>query len=67
MAYGKGYQIQVSDNGTNWRTVYATSTGQPGTNSVSFAPTTARYVRMQGEQRGTWFGYSLYEFEVYAR
>jgi acyl-homoserine lactone acylase PvdQ len=67
VAYGKGYQIQVSDNGTNWRTVYATSTGQPGANSVSFAPNTARYVRMQGEQRGTWFGYSLYEFEVYAR
>ncbi|MEO9222770.1 MAG: penicillin acylase family protein [Mycobacteriaceae bacterium] len=67
VAYGKGYQIQVSDNGTNYRSVYATNTGQPGVNSVSFAPTTARYVRMQGEQRGTWFGYSLYEFEVYSR
>ena len=67
VAYGKAYQIQVSDNGTNYRSVYATNTGQPGVNSVSFVPTTARYVRMQGEQRGTWFGYSLYEFEVYSR
>ncbi len=67
VAYGKSYQIQVSDNGSNWRTVYSTNTGQPGVNSASFTPTTARYVRMQGEQRGTWFGYSLYEFEVYSR
>ena len=67
VAYGKAYQIQVSDNGSNWRTVYSTTTGQPGNASASFPPTTARYVRMQGEQRGTWFGYSLYEFEVYNR
>lgn len=66
-AYGKAYQIRVSDDGTSWRTVWATTAGQPGTASAAFPPTSARYVRMQGVQRGSWFGYSLYEFEVYAR
>jgi hypothetical protein len=32
----------------------------------TFAMTTARYVRMTGQKRGTGYGYSLYEFEVYA-
>ncbi len=33
---------------------------------LSFASTTARYVRMYGTQRATQYGYSLWEFEVYS-
>ena len=31
-----------------------------------FAVTNARYVRMQGVTRGTGWGYSLYEFQIFA-
>jgi acyl-homoserine lactone acylase PvdQ len=65
-AYGKAYNIEVSDDGKNWRTVYSTTAGQGGTDVVRFPSTSARYVRMQGVQRGTGWGYSLYQFQVYA-
>ncbi|WP_194927904.1 discoidin domain-containing protein, partial [Catenulispora pinisilvae] len=65
-AYGKAYNIEVSDDGTNWRTVYTTTTGQGGQEVDSFPVTSARYVRMQGVQRATGWGYSLYQFQVYA-
>ncbi|HET9656292.1 MAG TPA: penicillin acylase family protein [Kineosporiaceae bacterium] len=65
-AYGKQYRIQVSSDGTTWRTVATVTDGAGGVDDIPFAATTARYVRMQGVQRGTQYGYSLYEFEVYA-
>jgi len=34
---------------------------------VSFAPTDGRYVRVTGTERGTPWGYSLWEFGVYGR
>jgi polygalacturonase len=64
-AYGKSYQIQVSNDGTNWSNVFATTTGDGGTDDISFTPTLARYVKMNGTLRGSVYGYSLWEFEVY--
>ncbi|MEY9855707.1 hypothetical protein ABH935_001311 [Catenulispora sp. GAS73] len=64
-AYGKAYQIQVSNDGTNWTTVYSTTTGAGGVQTFDVSGT-GRYVRMYGTQRGTTYGYSLYEFGVYA-
>lgn len=65
VAYGKTYKIQVSDNASTWTDVYSTTTGDGGIDDISFAPTSARYVRMYGTQRGTQYAYSMYEFEVY--
>ncbi|CAN7188289.1 discoidin domain-containing protein [Paenibacillus sp. LjRoot56] len=65
VAYGKSYQIQVSANAVNWTNVYSTTSGNGGTDDISFAPTSARYVRMNATERGTTYGYSLWEFEVY--
>ncbi|QKW08077.1 family 20 glycosylhydrolase [Streptomyces sp. NA04227] len=66
-AYAKDYDLQVSDNGTDWRTV-AEQRGltQAGTQTLDFDDVTARYVRMKGLTRGTSYGYSLYSFEVLA-
>ena len=66
-AYGKGYTIQVSSNASTWTTVATVTDGAGGTDNLDFTPTTARYVRMAGTTRGTKHGYSLYEFEVYAK
>jgi acyl-homoserine lactone acylase PvdQ len=66
-AYGKSYTIQVSSDASTWTTVASVTDGTGGTDNVDFTPTTARYVRMAGVTRGTQHGYSLYEFEVYAK
>ncbi|TKC86305.1 glycoside hydrolase family 2 [Trinickia terrae] len=64
-AYGKAYQIQVSSDNQNWTTVYTQNAGTGGAETITFPSTSARYVRMYGTQRGTQYGYSLYEFEVF--
>jgi acyl-homoserine lactone acylase PvdQ len=64
-AYGKGYTIQVSANASTWTTVASVADGTGGTDNLDFTPTTARYVRLNGVSRGTQYGYSLYEFEIY--
>jgi lysophospholipase L1-like esterase len=64
--YGKSYQVQLSTDNTNWTSVYNTTNGTGGTQSVYFSPTEARYVRMFGTKRGTGLGYGIYEFQAYA-
>ncbi|HCT77159.1 MAG TPA: penicillin acylase [Micromonosporaceae bacterium] len=66
-AYGRAYRIEVSTDNSNWTTVFTTSASDGGTDNVAFPATTARYVRMTGVARGTSYGYSLYEFEVFSR
>ncbi|MCD1259250.1 discoidin domain-containing protein [Paenibacillus athensensis] len=64
-AYGKSYKIEVSTDGSNWSQVYSTTTGAGGVETLTFGAANARYVRLTGTVRGTAYGYSLYEFEVY--
>ncbi|OUC95768.1 penicillin acylase family protein [Streptosporangium minutum] len=66
-AYGSGYSIQTSSDGSTWTTVHSTTTGNGDVDNVTFTPTTARYIRMRGVTRATSYGYSLYELEVYPR
>jgi hypothetical protein len=63
-AYGAWYEIQVSDDAVNWTTVYTESAGDGGIDDIDFPAVQARYVGMQGIQRGTPWGYSLWDFEV---
>lgn len=63
-AYGKSYQIQVSEDKVNWTNIYSTTTGDGGVDDIT-ASGTGRYVRLNGTQRGTGYGYSLFDFEVY--
>ncbi len=63
-AYGRAYQIQVSPDAINWSTIYTTTTGPGGTETLNVSGT-GRYVRMYGTQRVTQYGYSLWEFQVY--
>ncbi|MFB7055297.1 family 20 glycosylhydrolase [Streptomyces vinaceus] len=64
-AYGKAFQIQLSDDATTWRTVYSTTTGAGGVQELTGLSGSGRYIRVYGTKRGTTYGYSLYEFEVY--
>ncbi|RYX85537.1 hypothetical protein EON83_06130 [bacterium] len=65
-AFAKAYKIQLSDDGGTWRDVAHITDGHGGEIDHSFAPTTARYVRVLGEKRGTTHGYSLWGINVYA-
>ncbi|GAA3266149.1 discoidin domain-containing protein [Dactylosporangium vinaceum] len=63
-AYGKSFQIQTSPDGNTWTNVYSTTTGTGGTQTLSVTGS-GRYVRMYGTARGTGYGYSLWEFQVF--
>src|ERR1035437_4881905 len=63
-AYGKAFQIQPSPNGTTWTSIYSTTTGTGGVQTLTVSGS-GRYVRMNGTTRATVYGYSLWEFQVY--
>ncbi|MCM3302239.1 discoidin domain-containing protein [Streptomyces pseudogriseolus] len=63
-AYAKSYEVQVSDNGSAWRTVHSTTTGNDDIDTIDVAAT-ARHVRLHLTARGTGWGYSLHEFGIY--
>ena len=63
-AYGKAYQIQTSNDATNWTTIFSTTTATGGVQTLTVSGS-RRYVRMYGTQRATQYGYSLWEFQVY--
>ncbi|TFW30180.1 c-type cytochrome [Duganella callida] len=62
-AYGKEYKLQVSDDGQNFTTVRTVSNGAGGTEEFFNLGVNARYIRMQGVQRATQYGYSLFEVQ----
>jgi hypothetical protein len=64
-AYATAFQIQVSADNTNWTTIYSTTTGTGGNQTLSVTGT-GRYIRMYGTARATQYGYSLWEFQVFA-
>ncbi|MER8047792.1 chitosanase [Streptomyces sp. NPDC094032] len=63
-AYAKAYRVELSDDGSTWRQVYTTSTGDGGTDDLAVNGT-GRYLRVFGTRRGTTYGYSLWEVEAY--
>jgi hypothetical protein len=65
-AYGSEYIIQTSANNATWTDQYHEYTGNGGTDKIYFSASNVRYVRMYGLHRGTGYGYSLWEFEVYS-
>ncbi|MEU4164936.1 discoidin domain-containing protein [Actinoplanes sp. NPDC026670] len=63
-AFAVAYRVQVSADGTAWKTVYATTSGVGGTVTVPLDAVTGRHVRVYGTRRSTEYGYSLFEIEV---
>ncbi len=64
-AYGRSYAIQVSDDGLSWKTVRTVAGGDGGIDELADLDAEGRYIRMQGLERGTAYGYSLWDFNVY--
>ena len=65
-AYAKAYRVQVSPDGANWTDVYATRSGDGGTDDLKRLGGHGRYVRVLATQRGRETGgYSLFEIKAY--
>ena len=64
-AYATAFQIQTSNDGSTWTTIYSTTTGTGGVQALNVSGS-GRYVRMYGTARATQYGYSLWEFQVFA-
>ncbi|MFF2012260.1 beta-N-acetylglucosaminidase domain-containing protein [Streptomyces sp. NPDC058195] len=65
-AYAARYRVQVSADGRTWRTAATVREGRGGRESVRMDAKDARYLRVQGDARGTEYGYSLWSVEAYA-
>ncbi|KKO55559.1 discoidin domain-containing protein [Paenibacillus sp. DMB20] len=68
-ARAKTYRLLVSDDKQNWTHVIKENNGiitaHDGKETVQFDPVKARYVKFEGIERATDYGYSFYEFGVY--
>ena len=64
-AYGRGYRIEVSPDATAWTTVSTVTAGDGGVDDLTGLTGSGRYVRVYATQRGTVYGDSLFDFEVY--
>src|SRR5215472_12073882 len=64
-AYGKAFQIQTSNDNSTWTSIFSTTTGTGGNQTLNVSGS-GRYIRMFGTARGTQYGYSLWEFQVFA-
>ena len=67
VAYGRHYRLLVSRDGENWEPIYEQKEGKGGREEITFAPVKARYVKLHGLVRGTGWGFSIWEFEVFHR
>jgi beta-glucosidase-like glycosyl hydrolase len=63
-AYARSFQIQTSADASAWTTVFSTTTGTGGTQTLAVTGS-GRYVRMLGTVRATGWGYSLWEFQIF--
>jgi hypothetical protein len=64
-AYSASYEVQTSDDGDTWHTAYSNDNGKGGTDIITITPTEARYLRIMGKSRSTWFGHSIHEIEIF--
>lgn len=65
-AYAAGYRVQTSADGRTWRTAATVKDGKGGREAVRMDAKDTRYIRVQGDERATRFGYSLWSVEAYA-
>lgn len=65
-AFGRNYQIQLSNDNVNWTTIRTVTNGDGGTDALTGLSGTGRFLRMLGTARGTQFGYSIFELQITA-
>jgi len=63
-AHARVYELEVSDDGTSWKTVFREENSEGGTEEHALQAH-ARWVRVHGLERATGYGFSLWELEVF--
>jgi len=63
-ANATAYRVELSTDGTTWKSVYSTTSSQGDDIIVKVAKLPARFVRMYGTRRSTDYSYSLIELDV---
>jgi parallel beta-helix repeat protein len=69
-AYASAYRLEVSDDGATWRSIYATTSGRGGVETITPATVAeGRHVRVYCERRvmvfGAYWGFSIWELQVH--
>ncbi len=62
-AFAEKYEVAVSDDGHEWRTIYAVTEGDGQTDILLFEPVHTRFLRIVCHQRGTGWGNSIWNIE----
>ncbi|RYZ96903.1 MAG: hypothetical protein EOO68_16095, partial [Moraxellaceae bacterium] len=66
-AYSSKYTIEASKDGNKWDVLVTQNAGTGSTElHIVNSVTTYQYVRLNGTARGSNYGHSLFEFEIYA-
>jgi len=58
------YRVELSTDGTTWKSVYSTTSSRGDDITVKVAKLPARFVRMYGTKRSSAYSYSLLELDV---
>ena len=66
-AYAKEYKVQISVDGKEFKTVSEQKEGKGKTEAITFPAEKAQFVRIQCDKRGTNYGNSLWEVQVFAK
>lgn len=65
-ASAKSYTVKVSTDSATWTEVYSMTDGSGARwDDISFSATDAKYIVMDGTERSTVWGYSIYELQVF--
>lgn len=65
-AYASGYRVETSPDGRHWYPAATVRDGRGGREEVRLDAPNTRHIRIQGTERGTKYGYSLFSVEAYA-
>lgn len=63
-AFGKSYEVRVSEDNSGWKTVYDAAESDGGTDDIYFRKVPARYIKIFMKERATSWGYSVIELAV---
>jgi hypothetical protein len=66
VAYGKKYNVEVSTDSLNWQTIFTETYSDGGYDKLIFSPVTAKFIRLNCVERGTAYGFSIYELQGYS-
>ncbi|MFA5338865.1 MAG: discoidin domain-containing protein [Candidatus Omnitrophota bacterium] len=63
-AYARSYDVLISEDGKNWEEAYSTTEGEGIVDDVYFGRKKARFIKLDFKERGTAWGYSIWEIRL---